>query len=45
MRQAMARAPGGDFVLSQARSVEDVLLEDLQLRLNGARRFLALPSP
>lgn len=45
MRQAMARAPGGDFVLSQARSVEDVLLEDLQLRLNGASRYQSLPSP
>ncbi len=45
MRQAVARAPGGRYVLSQARAVEDVLFEDLQLRLGGMGNHHYLPGP
>jgi len=45
MRQAMARAPGGHYVLDQARAVEDVLFEDLQSRLGGMNSHHYLPEP
>lgn len=45
MRQAVARAPGGHYVLDQARAVEDVLFEDLQLRLGGMDSRYYLPGP
>ena len=45
MRQAVARAPGGHYVLDQARAVEDILFEDLQLRLGGMDSHHYLPGP
>lgn len=45
MRQAVARAPGGHYVLDQARAVEDILFEDLQLRLGGMDSHHYLPAP
>ena len=45
MRQAVARAPGGHYVLDQARAVEDVLFEDLQSQLGGVESHHYLPGP
>lgn len=45
MRQVMERAPGGHFVLGQARAVEDVWLEHIRLRLDDLDGHYYLPEP
>lgn len=44
MRQAMARAPGGHFVLDQARAMEDVWLEHVRARLGDLNGHPYLPA-
>ncbi|MDX1802761.1 MAG: Abi-alpha family protein [Alcanivorax sp.] len=44
-RQVMARAPGGHFMLGQARAVEDVLVQHLKVRLDDMGGHYYLPAP
>lgn len=44
-RGAMDRAPGGQFVLNQARAVEDVFVQHLKNRLESVNGHAALPAP